>query len=196
MDGSRRCLQKILEPSGARKVIHNDSWQSCPSYRSAALRRMKRGKRLPLFDRCSGCVRRSRSVLMELESKTGSRKSTPLERISEQIKQRLFAQKRRSVLVTQNAGETGCYSAAACSLERCLLRIRACKHAPIFLCGSSADTGRNERRCPSTWRHTSREVLVQQPNQNEGTQNTHTPHRTEGDEEGTAGVTGTLSAPE
>ena len=26
------------------------------------------------------------------------------------------------------------------------------------------------------------EVLVQQPNQNEGTQNTHTPHRTEGDE--------------
>ena len=36
------------------------------------------------------------------------------------------------------------------------------------------------------------EVLVQQPNQNEGTQNTHTPHRTEGDEEGTAGVTGTF----
>ena len=33
---------------------------------------------------------------------------------------------------------------------------------------------------------------MQQPNQDEGTQNTHTPHRTEGDEEGTAGVTGTF----
>lgn len=154
---SRRCLQKTCVRSDVEKGIHNDSWQSCPSYRSAALRRMKRAKGCRCLDRCSGCVRRSRSVLRSW-NKTGSRKSTLSSVYPNRLSSGCLRNKKAfCVIKTQNAGETGVIRQQPAPWNAVCCGIRAFrKHAPIFLCGSSADTGRNERRCPNTWRHTSR----------------------------------------
>ena len=109
------------------------------------------------LDRCSGCVRRSRSVLRSW-NKTGSRKSTPSSVSPNRLSSGCLRNKKAfCVFITQNAGETGVIRRQPAPWNAVCCGIRAFrKHAPIFLCGSSADTGRNERRCPSTWRHTSR----------------------------------------